>query len=71
MTKTELKELMRKHCIIENELDDVFSFVADVLYARRQELEKNEPYATRTIDDLYKAEIEVDGLMDYINELEA
>ena len=71
MTKTELKKIMRTYCIIDSELDDVFSFVADVLYARRQELEKNEPYATRTIDDLLKAEIEVDGLMDYINELEA
>ena len=71
MTKTELKKIMRTYCIIDSELDDVFSFVADVLYARRQELEKNEPYATRTIDDLLKAEIEVDSLMDYINELEA
>lgn len=71
MTKTELKKIMRTYCIIDSELDDVFSFVADVLYARRQELEKNEPYATRTIDDLFKAEMEVDSLMDYINELEA
>lgn len=70
MTKAKLKSLMKTYCIVESELDDVFAFVADLLYLRRLELEEKEPYATRSIDDIYKAEIEVDGLVDYISELE-
>lgn len=70
MSKTKLKELMKQHCIVPSELDDVIDFVAELLYMRRRELEDNEPYATRTIDDLFKAEHEVYDLIYYINELE-
>lgn len=70
MTKTELKKLMDKHCIVPSELDDVFDFVSELLYMRRKELEKNEPYATRTINILESAEHEVYDLIDYISELE-
>jgi hypothetical protein len=70
MTKGKLKELMRQYCIIESELDDVIDFIADLLYLQRKELEVNEPYATRTIDDLYRAEVLVNDLHDYIDELE-
>ena len=70
MTKTKLKELMKKHCILPCELDDVIEFVTDLLYEKRRELETNEPYAYRTIDDIYKAEIQVNDLIDYISELE-
>ena len=70
MTKGKLKELMKEHCIVPSELDDVIDFVAELLYLRRMELEDTEPYATRTIDDLFKAEHEVYDLIEYINELE-
>ena len=70
MTKTKLKKLMNEHCIVPSELDDVIDFVAELLYMRRRELEDNESYATRTIDDLFKAEHEVYDLIDYISELE-
>jgi hypothetical protein len=70
MTKTELNKLMKQYCIVPSELDDVFAFVSDLLYLKRKELEKNEPYAVRTIDNLYKAADEVDDLIDYINEIE-
>lgn len=70
MSKTKLKELMKQHCIVPSELDDVIDFVAELLYMRRRELEDNEPYATRTIDDLCKAEYEVYDLINYISELE-
>jgi hypothetical protein len=70
MTKSKFKELMKQHCISSYELDDVIDFVAELLYMRRRELEDNEPYATRTIDDLFKAEHEVYDLIYYINELE-
>ena len=70
MTTSRLKKLMQQYCIIESELDDVFSFVADLLYIQRKELEDNEPYATRKIDKLYEAECIVDDLENYISELE-
>ena len=70
MTKQKLNELMQQYCIIPSELDDVFSFVTDLLYMRRRELERDEPYATRSIDEIYRAEIQVDDLINYISELE-
>lgn len=70
MTKAELKKLMDKYCIMPSELDDVFDFVSDLLYLRRQEMEKNEPYAVRSINTLEDAEREVYELIDYIGELE-
>ena len=70
MTKTELKKLMKEHCIVPSELDDVIDFVAELLYMRRKELTDGEPYATRTIDALFSAENEVYDLINYISELE-
>lgn len=70
MTKAELNKLMKEHCIVPSELDDIIDFVSALLYMRRKELEDNEPYATRTIDMLFNAEREVWDLLDYISELE-
>ena len=70
MTQKELKKLMKEHCIVPSELDDIIDFVSALLYMRRKELEDNEPYATRTIDMLFNAEHEVWDLLDYISELE-
>ena len=70
MQRTELKNLMRKHCLVSSELDSVFGFVEDLLRHRRKELEKNEPYATRNIKSIESAENEVHDLIDYIGELE-
>ena len=70
MKKSEFEKLRKQYCIQSCELDDVFAFVADLLYLRRKELQTNEPYATRTIDALYKAAEEVDDLINYIEELE-
>ena len=70
MTKTEFKNLMDQHCIVPSELDDVLDFVSDLLYFRRKELEKSEPYAVRSINALENAEHEVYDLIDYISELE-
>lgn len=69
MTKAKLKDLMHQYCIVQSELDDVFSFVADLIYLQRMDLENNEPYATRTINDLYKAEHVVNDLINYVEEL--
>ena len=70
MTKTELKKLMKENCIVPSELDNVINFVAELLYLRRREIEKNESYATRTLDMLFNAEHEVYDLIEYISELE-
>ena len=70
MTQEKFNSLMKTYCIVPSELDDVFAFVADLLHLRRLELERDEPYAYRTIDSLVAAEREVDDLIDYISELE-
>ena len=69
MTKAKLQEIMKQHCILECELDDIISFVNEILYERRCELEKNEPYATNTIKKLHDAEMEVWDLQYYIDEI--
>ena len=69
MTREKLNSLMKQYCIVPSELDDVLAFVADLLYLQAQELETKEPYAFRTIDSLYAAAREVDGLIDYISEI--
>lgn len=70
MTKEKLKETMKQYYIVESELDDVISFVADLLYLQARELEETEPHAIRTIDLLHSASREVDGLIDYISDME-
>ena len=70
MTRTKLNELMKQHCIMPSELDDVIDFVAELLYIRRKELIDDELYTTRIIDSLLSAESEVYDLSDYISELE-
>ena len=70
MTKSKLKEIMRRYCIVDVDLDYVFDFVSDLLYCRRKELEESEPYAVRSINALENAEHEVYDLIDYVNELE-
>lgn len=70
MTKMQLNKLMDKHCILPSELDDLLDFVSELLFLRRKELEKHEPYAVRSINALENAEHEVYDLIDYISELE-
>ena len=69
MTKNDLKKLMDKHCIVECELEDVIEFVNDLLYARRCEIEKEEPYAVTTMQRIQTAEEETWDLLHYINEI--
>ena len=70
MTKAQLNNLMDKHRIVPSELYDVLDFVSELLFLRRKELEKHEPYAVRSINALENAEHEVYDLIDYISELE-
>lgn len=70
MTKTQLNNLMDKHHIVPSEIDDIFDFVSELLFLRRKELERDEPYAVRSINALENAEHEVYDLIDYVSELE-
>lgn len=69
MTLNEYYELKAKHFIYDD-IDDVLEFVSELLHRRAREIEKTEPYAIRTIDDLDKAVYEVYDLISYISELE-
>lgn len=69
MTTKEFNELRKKHSIYDD-IDEVLDFVSELLHRRAREIEKEEPYATRTIDDLDKAAYEVWSLIDYISEME-
>ena len=69
MTKSELKSIMHKHCIIDSELVDVIRFVHDLIYSRAKELKETEPYATVTISKLLDAALEVYDLEYYVEEI--
>lgn len=69
MTIKELNELKKRYSIYDD-VGEVLDFVSELLYRRARELEKEEPYAVRTIDFLDKAAHEVWELIDYISELE-
>ena len=69
MTINEFNELKKKHLIFDD-VESIFDFVSEVLYLRKKETEKNEPYAIRCINRLENAEHEVYDLISYVNELE-
>ena len=69
MTIKEFNELKKKYGIYDD-IDDVLDFVSELLNQRAREIEKKEPYATRTVDELDKAAHEVWDLIDYVSELE-
>ena len=69
MTVKEFNGLRKKYCI-HDDIDDVLDFVSELLHKRAREIEKIEPYATRTVDELDKAAHEVWDLIDYVSELE-
>ena len=70
MTKKELKNIMKRNSILPCEIDDAIAFVTELLEFQASEIERNEPYATRTIKDLENAAYAVWTLQDYISELE-
>lgn len=70
MTKVELKEIMDRNMITSLEINDAINFVMELLEFQASEIERNEPYATRTIRDLESAAHAVWNLDEYISELE-
>jgi hypothetical protein len=69
MTIKEFNELKKRYCIYDDAAD-VLDFVSELLHLRAREIEKEEPYATNTIEFLDKAAYEVWDLTHYIDELE-
>ena len=69
MTTKEFKELKTKYGI-DDDVDDILDFVSELLNKRAREIEKNEPYAMRTVEFLDKAAYEVWDLIDYVSEME-
>ena len=69
MKREQLVKIMARNCIVECELDDVISFVNELLELQARELEETEPYATRIIRELECAANHVWNLQDYIAEL--
>ena len=68
MTREQFKEIMKRHCIVDCEVEDVIYFVQDLLEFQADEIKENEPYATRAIDRIESAAREVYDLLEYLEE---
>lgn len=66
MTAENLKEIMKRYCILDCEVEDVIYFIQDLLEFQADEIKTNEPYATNSIRRLEEAAREVYGLLDYL-----
>ena len=69
MTREQFKEIMREHCIVDCEVEDVIYFIQDLLEFQADELRENEPYATKAIDRMEAAAREVYDLLDYLEDV--
>ena len=70
MTHKQLKDIMQRNLIVDCEIFDTIAFVTELLEHQAEELEANEPYATRSIRDIESAANIVYNLQDYVSELE-
>lgn len=70
MTKKEFQEIMKRNMVMECEVDDAISFVAELLEFEASEVKRDYAYATKTIDELENAAYAVWNLKDYIEEIE-
>lgn len=70
MKKQKIEEVMKNNFILACDVEDSINFVRDLLELEAEEIEKNEPYATKTINRLKEAAYEVFCLIDYIEEAE-
>ena len=68
MTREQFKEIMKRHCIVDCEVEDAIYFIQDLLEFQADEIKENEPYAIRAIDRLESAAREVCDLIDYLEE---
>lgn len=70
MTKKELTNMQMGYSILDVEVDDAIDFVRNLLEFQAEELKRNEPYATHTINRIEMAAYVVGCLTDYIYEIE-
>ena len=69
MTKEKLKEIMKRNCILDCEVEDAIYFIQELLEFQADELKVNEPYATRTIERIESAAREVLDLLYYLEDV--
>lgn len=69
MTRKRFEEIMRKHCILDCDVEDAIYFIQDLLEFQANELKQNEPYATNSIRRLEEAAWEVGDLFDYLEDV--
>ena len=69
MTREQFKEIMRRHCIVDCEVEDVIYFIQDLLEFQADETKENEPYATKSIQRIEDAAREVYDLLDYLEDV--
>ena len=69
MTKNDLKKIMERHCVVDCELIDVIRFVHDLIFQKAKILKEAEPYATKTIEKLLEAALEVYDLEYDVDEI--
>lgn len=68
MTVNEFNKLKNKYFIYDD-VEEILDFVSELLHNVARETEKEEPYATNTINRIDNAAYEVWQLIEYINEL--
>lgn len=66
MERKQLEEIMERNDFFESEIESAINFIEDMLLELAKETEKNEPYATNSIQRMRDAAREVRALDDAI-----
>ena len=66
MERKQLEEIMERNDFFESEIESAINFIEDMLLECAKETEKNEPYATNSIQRIRDAAREVRALDDVI-----
>ena len=66
MKRKQLEEIMERNDFFESEIESAINFIEDMLLECAKETEKNEPYATNSIQRMRDAAREVRALDDVI-----
>lgn len=66
MKRKQLEEIMERNDFFESEIESAINFIEDMLLELAKETEKNEPYATNSIQRMRNAAREVRALDDAI-----
>ena len=66
MKRKQLEEIMERNDFFESEIESAINFIEDILLELAKETEKNEPYATNSIQRMRDAAREVRDLEEAI-----